>query len=509
MDVIDVELAADLEQEIAAYRALQSRLPEMFERVFPDRLHPRTVLILPSLTLDSDVLARITGAHHYEERMLCLLLLLRMPRTRVIYVTSEPIAERIIDYYLHLLPGIPYQHARERLTLLSCHDASSLPLTRKILDRRRLIADIDAALGDKSLAHMVCFNVSAAERGLAVKLGIPVYGCDPDLLHLGSKSGSRKLFRKAGVSIPDGFEDLSDGSDLIEALAGLKIRNRSLRKAVVKLNEGSSGEGNAVFPFDGAPDGRGLKTWVRDRLTGLAFEARDMTWELYQTKIGQMGCVAETFIEGTDKRSPSAQYRVDPSGHLEPISTHDQVLGGKAGQVFLGCRFPADPHYRLEIQNEGMKAARLLREHGVLGRFGIDFISVRDGHGWRHFAIEVNLRKGGTTHPFMMLQFLTDGSYDSQTGLFRTPDGRERCYYATDNLESDRYRGLTPKDLIDIAVRHDIHFHGATQKGVVFHLIGALSEFGKLGTVCVGGNHEEAQRLYLETVDILDREGSG
>ena len=54
-------------------------------------------------------MARITGVPYYEERMLCMLLLLRLPRTRVIYVTSKPIAEPIVDYYLHLLPGVPAQ----------------------------------------------------------------------------------------------------------------------------------------------------------------------------------------------------------------------------------------------------------------------------------------------------------------------------------------------------------------------------------------------------------------
>ena len=167
------------------------------------------------------------------------------------------------------------------------------------------------------------------------------------------------------------------------------------------------------------------------------------------------------------------------------------------------------PAYRVEIQNEGMKAAKLLLQQGVLGRFGIDFISVRTGDGWRHYAIEINLRKGGTTHPFMMLQYLTDGSYDPGTGAFVTSDGRPRVYYATDNLESDRYKGLTPDDLIDIAVKHNIHFHGVTQKGVVFHLIGALSEFGKLGVVCVGESREEAYDFYRQTVEILDAEGRG
>ena len=491
-----------------AFLRLQDRLADIFRRVFPDRMHPRSVLVVPSLSLDTDVLSRISGAHHYEERMLCLLLLLRMPNTRVIYVSSEHISETIIDYYLHLLPGIPHRQARERLTLMSCHDASSKPLASKILERPRLLKRIEQALGDKALAHMVCFNVSELERDLALRLDIPIYGCDPALLPYGSKSGGRTLMLEAGVTVPDGFEDLNDEGDLVDALVNLKFGRPELSRAVVKLNEGFSGEGNAVFSFDDAPKGRGLKTWVRDRMSALSFEAKDMSWDLFKAKLAEMGGVVEAFVEGSEKRSPSAQYRVDPCGGLEAVSTHDQVLGGKAGQVFLGCRFPADEEYRLEIQADGRKVAERLRDRGVLGRFGVDFISVREAGEWRHYGIEVNLRKGGTTHPFIMLQYLTDGQYDPDTGLLLTPDGRPRFYYATDNLESDRYRGLTPQDLIDIAIAHGIHFHGATQEGVVFHLIGAVSEFGKLGAVCVGASHERARELYLETVNILNEESA-
>ena len=86
----------------------------------------------------------------------------------------------------------------------------------------------------------------------------------------------------------------------------------------------------------------------------------------------------------------------------------------------------------------------MLAERGVLGRFAVDFVSVRHGDTWRHYGIELNLRKGGTTHPFLMLQFLTGGAYDPVSGLFRTPAGQPRFYYASDNLEAPHYKGLTP-----------------------------------------------------------------
>ena len=493
-------------QEVKAFNKLQSALPDQFRKVFSDAAAPRTILIIPSLSLDHDVMARIAGYTHYEERMLSLLLLLRMPRTRIIFVTSQPVPAEIIDYYLQLLPGVPREHALKRLTLFACHDGSPKPLTEKILERPRLINRILDAIPDIHSAHMTCFNVSDLERSLAVRLRIPIYGCDPELLHLGSKSGSREVFREAGLALADGFENLSDKDQVVEALIELKRRKPQLRRAVVKLNEGFSGEGNAILNFDNAPEKTSLEKWVRSHLPTLDFAAESMTWEDYAAKISGMGAIVEEFIEGQTKQSPSAQFRIDPLGNLDAISTHDQVTDGRSGQIFLGCRFPANKSYRLDIQAEGRKAGVVLARSGVLGRFGVDFISVLEKGGWKHYAVEINLRKGGTTHPFQMLQFLTDGEYDPATGLFKTQGGKPRYYYASDNLESPLYRGLLPEDLIDIAVENGLHFHGAKQEGVVFHLIGALSEFGKLGVICVAGSHKAAERLYSETAGVLNRE---
>ena len=497
--------------ELQRFAQLQESFPKQFEEVFPDPHQPRTVVVVPSLSLPPEELKKISGVTHYEERMLFTLMLLRMPRTRLIFITSEPIAPGIIDYYLQLLPGVPSVHARERLTFWACHDASPIPLAQKLLDRPRLIQRIRQGIADPEAAHLTCFNATGLERSLAVRLGIPLYACDPDLYHLGTKSGSREIFREAGIPFPDGFENLDSMADVTDALTELKHRYPALRRAVVKLNEGFSGEGNAIFTYgDDAPEGAALHAWVQDRLPErLRFEATTETLERYSTAFNEMGGVVEMFVEGGTKASPSAQCRVDPLHHPVMISTHDQVLGGPTGQVFLGCTFPADAAYRLDIQEYGCRVAAVLAQRGALGRFSVDFVSVKTESGWEHHAIEINLRKGGTTHPYLMLEFLTDGHYDEVEGRFLTLDDQPRYYYASDNLVSDRYRGLTPRDLVEIAVYHGLHFHGAMQQGVVFHLIGALSEFGKIGVLCIGDSPAAARRYYDDTVRVLDLETSG
>ena len=358
---------------------------------------------------------------------------------------------------------------------------------------------------------MVCFNSTALERTLAVQLQIPLYGNNPALNELGTKSGCREIFRAAGVLFPDGFERLRDQHDIAEALTILQTKAPDIRRAVVKLNDGFSGEGNSLFYYEGiqAFDTIERKKMILQRLPQLKFEAPQENWESYHLKYQQMGGIVEMFVEGKNKFSPSAQCRVNALGKAVAISTHDQILGGPSGQVFLGCTFPAHPNYRLEIQNAGMAVANELAKHGVLGRFATDFVSIPKEDGtYEHYAIEVNLRKGGTTHPFLTLRFLTDGAYNPETGEFYAEDDRPKCYFASDTLQSESYKGLLPEDLIDIAIYHDLHFHASTERGTVFHLMGALSEFGKLGMVCIGDNLQQANFLYRKTKNVLDQEVS-
>jgi hypothetical protein len=510
-DPASTQADAGLNREREVFADLQTRLPGIYS-AFGDRSAQQTVVIVPSLSLDAEVLAKVSGVHHYEERLLCLLILLRLPRVNIVFVTSQPIDDSIIDYYLHLLPGIPSKHARRRLTLLSCHDASPAPLTQKILERPRLLGRIREAIVNPASSHITCFNATGLERALAVALDLPLYACDPDRIYYGSKSHGREIFRAAGVDIPDGIEHLADETELVKALAEVKIRNPDLRRVVIKLNEGVSGEGNALFDY-GSVDAPGSREEFERLIAAelperIRFEASDMTWDLYRDKFREMGGIVESWVEGQEKFSPSVQCRIDPLGEVSVISTHDQVLGGPSGQIYLGCTFPADERYRLGIQEAGLKIAHVLKEKGVLGIWGVDFVSVKSGDKWTHYAIEINLRKGGTTFPFLVLQFLTDGAYDAESGVYRLPSGQSRCYYASDNLQKPRYKGLSPDDLIDTMVYHQLHFDSTAQQGVVFHLMGALSEFGKFGVTCIAEDPAQAEELYRKTMRILDQETS-
>ena len=484
---------------------LQARMPGIWDLMDRD-VSDESVVVVPSLSRDDSTSARSgTLNQAMEERSLFLLLLLRQPRLRMIYVTSMPISEAIVDYYLGLLPGVIPQHARRRLTLVSVNDGSAGPLSAKLLHRSRLLRQVRELIPNPEHCHLVGYNVTEDERDVALSLGIPIYGCDPRLSPLGEKTGCRRLFEEVGVRYPIGAEDLHTREDLVDALAEMRTRHPTMVEAIVKLNDGVSGQGNAVvdlrgLPGPGEPDER---TLLEERLAGLQLESASMTAAEYFELFARGGGIVEERITGDRLLSPSVQLRVLPDRTVEVLSTHDQVLGGASGQSYLGCVFPADPAYSRKIAEDALPVAQRLAELGVLGRFAIDFVVAESDGEWSTYAIELNLRKGGTTHPFLTLQFLLGGSYDAEQGIFTTPSGDRKHLVATDHLESPALTTLREEDLFDIVVRHDLHFDQASQTGVVLHMISSLTELGRIGLTAVGSTAEQAWDLHQRAEEAL------
>jgi hypothetical protein len=508
-DALEIPPSGLTPEEIAdRFDELQRKLVPLWHSIERFNQDPQTIVVVPSISVDAPFGGVLLQA--YEERFLFLLLLLRQPRARLVYVTSQAIHPEVIDYYLGLLPGVIASHARARLFLLTPLDASSETLTAKLLARPRLLEHIRSLVIDPDRAHLVPYSTTPLERELAVRLGIPMYGADSKFFHFGTKSGSRQLFADEGVAHPLGVEQLRSVGEVARAIATMRTKRATIGSVVVKLNEGVSGMGNAMVDLAGlpAPGDPTERHAIAERLRAMKFESGLLNFDQYTAKIVEKGAIVEELISGDEFRSPSAQLRITPLGRVELLSTHDQVLGGATGQTYLGCRFPADQGYGPAIMREAAKVGARLAHEGVLGRFGIDFVCVKRDGVWEAYAIEINLRKGGTTHPFLTLQFLTDGRYDAESGVFRTPGGATKCFVASDHLESPDYRAFTHRDLFDLVARHGLHFDAARQTGVVFHMMNAIGELGTVGLTAVANSHEDAEALYQKTIAALDAEAA-
>ena len=251
------------------------------------------------------------------------------------------------------------------------------------------------------------------EVAVALALGVPINGTAPDLRSTAFKSAGRTLFHRAGVPVPLGREDVHSVDDVAAAAEWVRASRPAVGAVVLKLDDSGAGDGNAVVHLrdeSGSP---------RDPHALLADIEALPAWFLHDLAAG--GGVVEEMVVGDSLRSPSVQVDLLPGGGVRVLATHDQVLGGSSGQVYLGCRFPADASYAPDLAGYGEAVGRELAVRGCAGRAGVDFMAARTGdRPWALSALEVNLRKGGTTHPFSALRSLVPGHYDAAAGAWIT-----------------------------------------------------------------------------------------
>jgi hypothetical protein len=470
------------------------------QRAFVDRLggasvsdvEEGTIVVVPSATFALAELQKIVGIARYEERLLCMLLWLRKPGLRMVYVTSLPVDPAIVDYYLGFVPDPA--GARARLTMITLEDPDPEALAPKLVHRPEVLDAIAAAAGPADQAYLLPFNVTEHEQAVSERLQLAVYGPPPEAAALGSKSGSRRVARQAGVAVLPGEEDLRSVPELDAAVE--RLRGAGAAAAVAKLNNGFSGQGNAILDLHAG--GHSVLACPT------TFCAGEESWASFAIKMQDEGAIVEELVRRAGTTSPSVQVRIAPNGAVEVVSTHDQILGGPENQVYLGCRFPASPEYRLVIQEQAVWVAEVLAAEGVMGSFGIDFIVPPDGEV---YLSEINLRMGGTTHPYWMARLATGATYDAGTGEL-VVGGQRRCYVASDNLKADGLKGRTPADVIAEVRRRGWAFDPERGTGTTLHLLGALPDHGKMGVVCIAATMDEAESLFAEVTTTLTGESA-
>jgi hypothetical protein len=480
-----------------AYDDLQRRLDEAWRADLPGSSEPRVIVALPSFSLPAALLAHY-GARipAYEHRYLYCLLLARNPACRLVYVSSKPVHEYVIDYYLSLEPDLDQVAARERVLFVSPDDDSPSSLAEKLSARPDLVRQVRDFIG-ATPAMIEGWNVTRSERDLAISLGVPIHGSHPRLLRYGHKSDGRRLFEAVGVPCPPGVEGVSTPGEIVAAIARLRRDDQELTGAVVKLDDSGAGDGNAVIDLAGlpAPGSRDEPAAIRRRLFALSGE--------YVTALGVDGGVVEAWIEGEDYCSPSVQLTVTPAGEVVVLSTHDQILGGLSQQVYEGCRFPADEAYAAQLAEHGYRIGKYLAGVGVVGRFAVDFATVRGRRGWTSYALEINLRKGGTTHPFGLVRRLVGGSYDAETGAFVDSRGQRRYYVSTDNRVDPRWRAVAPEDVIERVRAAGLAWDPERRTGVVLHILECLPIDGRFGYTAIAPSRAEADELYAAVPRVM------
>ena len=492
-----VQAQSDADAIAEAYLAIEPRLAAALEANRPDSTTEHVSIALPSYSVSETILShygdRIPSLEH--RYLASLLMPSRIPSVNIVYISTRRPEQAAIEYYPGLLSPERRARTEGRYRLIEWNDGTPRSVAARLVSRPDLVDELRTHIGDRP-ALIEPWNVTEHEIALAVALGVPINGTRPELRDIGFKGAGRRLFAEAGVPTPIGREDVRTTDDVIAAILAIRAEHPDAPGAVIKHDDSGAGDGNAVIDLAPLSDVADQIAWLRERVDGLP--------EWYRRDL-ELGGIVEERISGTRFTSPSAQADILPSGEVRVLATHEQVLGGPDDQVYLGCRFPADPAYAGELAAHARAIGERLAARGALGRFSVDFVAADDGTGtWAINAIEVNLRKGGTTHTYTALRNLVPGRYDLDAGRWVAEDGSTRAYSGTDNLIDPAWFGLPVTDVIDTVTAAGIGFDHRTGTGVVLHMLSGLAIDGRIGLTAIAETPADADALQVATRAAID-----
>jgi len=100
------------------------------------------------------------------------------------------------------------------------------------------------------------------------------------------------------------------------------------------------------------------------------------------------------------------------------------------------------------------------------------------------------------------------GGHTCSDGVFRTNEGRERCYIATDNYIDHRLLGLTSASFLHTYLSNldpdiqKLHWNDKKKVGVIFHMLPFL-EIGKVGFTAIGSTSDQANSLFDGVTNMM------
>ena len=192
--------------------------------------------------------------------------------------------------------------------------------------------------------------------------------------------------------------------------------------------------------------------------------------------------VVEELVAGLTCAAPAPSSTSCPKARHRVLSTHEQILGGENGQVYSGCRFPADPAYAARLAEYAAGGQRLA-DLGARGRLGVDFVSVR------RRAVG---RPGDRGEPAQGRHHTSvRGAAPPRAGRLRRRDGgttRRRTDPVLPLLRrllDPSWTTSRPAQVIE-AVAKAAGVRPRPRTGVVLHMLSCLKVDGRLGVTAIG-----------------------
>ncbi|MCK9893727.1 peptide ligase PGM1-related protein [Frankia sp. AgB32] len=446
-----------------------------------------TKIVLYSFNFAEKLLREVSYLRFSAERGLCYLEELRREDLQLVLITSTEVSQAALDYHFREIFGFSEAQipsATSRLRLLSPALREGWPLDASVLADAEVMSALTSIAESSRSTSIVNFMATPTSDQIAVILGATIEEHGAAIAaETGSKLGGKSLLKRAGVRVPEGPTTLliEEGSVLAE------IGRIAARSAVVKLNSAhwTAGVGNMVVPVEDVRRGGGL------------FEAAQtvrLSAENFRRELAAEGAVVEEYVDDV-VASPSGLGHINADGTVDIGPTHEQIL--VSGQ-YWGCRFPAEEGWRSSVLAATDRVGKTLADSGVRGTFGIDFVVAGDGG---LFAVEVNLRKVGTTHVVRYIEKVVGAQIETDGQLRR--DGGPDVFYVNGRMQEAALLGTAGETVLDLLRKECLLYRRESGEGVLLHCLGALPACGYLELTAIAASRARAAGLIQAAQGVV------
>eukprot|EP00116_Pleurobrachia_bachei_P001193 sb/3461455/ len=457
MTNVRTELKMSRAKYLVKFRERQLELKNNWESM---KTKKKVIIHLPSRGYSQAIRDSLVDYHNLQNSQMGRICDVNDPNVEVIYISPIDLDTDMQQYYMKLLgmgvsdQGDNLPENANKVKFLVPDHLDKFPglnfcLSSLLLYSAQTMKRLKRLIAGKT-AYILPGITHRDDLELSEKLNVPVLGAEPDIVNLFStKSGAKRIFNSAGVSVPPSEFDIYTEEQLFELLSSLVASNLNIKRWVFKIDGEFDGRGTAycdVTQFLSCHKwalkqaerygNKWGKRWAQEpTIIKIYSELPEIIYnnlkvvnktlfpsiDKFLVAFTKSGGVIEACPPSDDVTCITVDMFVDPTGNVEIRNTGDQIRATEFQTWAISS--PQTSIAPIRLHSNCVAVGKACYDRAIIGYVSATFATfmLPGSEEQQLWAIDLKIQYTDTMALANVLQYVTGGRFDTATGLFKIP----------------------------------------------------------------------------------------